>query len=852
MAATRIVGSRGARPLQGRWALAAVPPGHARCPTDLDNLEVDWLACDGPMTAAAALRAAGQWDAERARNFDADDWWYRCRFTLSDDNSPIRIRFQGLATIVDVWLNGTRILHSTSMFVAHTVDVGRLTGHEHELLLRFHALEPLLSPLSVGRPRPKWRTALVARQQLRHVRTALLGRTATWWPPVAPVGPWRPVLIEPASPLNLERTDLRTELDGDDGIVRVAVTARQTIPARIDGVLRVGTSTAAVSCEPRPDGRIALLATLRIQNVERWWPHTHGPQPLYSVDLSIDVGGDVVNLDLGRTGFRTLEVQRGPDGKGFGLAINSTPIFCRGVCWTPLDIARLGAETADYRTALEQLRDAGMNIVRVSGTMVYETDDFHDLCDELGLLLWQDFMFANMDYPTLEDHGAFARDVAVEVEQRLEALQGRPSLVVCCGNSEVEQQAAMMGVPRAQWTHSLFTDVLPALVASLAPDVAWVPSTPTGGAFPFQADEGVSHYYGVGAYRRGLDDVRRAGVRFASECLAFANFPEESSLSGLDGDGLATRDQQLSSLRVPRDAGADWDFAEIRDHYVSQLFGIDPAQLRELDPARYRVLGRVAVGEVMLQTFAEWRRPGSPCRGGLVWFARDFAPEAGWGIVDSSGRAKSAYWFLKRALAPIALFAVDEGLNGLGLYAINDTPDRLDAELTVALFREGCPFGAPVATRLTIPARSARSVRADRLFDVFHDLTNAYRFGARGHDVVAASLLDAASGDSVATAHYFPHGLPSARDGRLQLVARAEPIAGGYAVLVEADRFAHAVAVEADGFVPDDNYLHLEPRRPRRVVLRPDRPGRVLSGSVSALNGVGSVPIVCVERADVH
>jgi beta-mannosidase len=117
---------------------------------------------------------------------------------------------------------------------------------------------------------------------------------------------------------------------------------------------------------------------------------------------------------------------------------------------------------------------------------------------------------------------------------------------------------------------------------------------------------------------------------------------------------------------------------------------------------------------------------------------------------------------------------------------------------------------------------------------------------------VAASLLDAASGDSVATAHYFPHGLPSARDGRLQLVARAEPIAGGYAVLVEADRFAHAVAVEADGFVPDDNYLHLEPRRPRRVVLRPDRPGRVLSGSVSALNGVGSVPIVCVERADVH
>ncbi len=362
MTATRIVGSGAARPLQGRWAVAAVTPGLARCPSDLQTLDLDWLTCDGPMTAAAALRAAGQWDVEHPRNFDADDWWYRCFFTLSEKDGPIRLRFQGLATIADVWLNGTPILHSTSMFVAHTVDVGHLAGDEHELQLRFHALEPLLSD---GRPRPKWRTALVARQQLRHVRTTLLGRTATWWPPVAPVGPWRPVLIEPAAPVRVEHTDLRTEIDGDDGIVQVALTARQMDPAAGAGLLRVGNITAPISCEPRPDGSSALRATVRIPRVERWWPHTHGPQPLYPVGLSIDVGGDVVNLDLGRTGFRTLEVQRGPDGKGFGLAINSTPIFCRGVCWTPLDIARLGAETADYRTALEQLRDAGMNIVRV-------------------------------------------------------------------------------------------------------------------------------------------------------------------------------------------------------------------------------------------------------------------------------------------------------------------------------------------------------------------------------------------------------------------------------------------------------------------------------------------------------
>jgi beta-mannosidase len=832
--------------LQGRWVVAAVTPGRACCPSDLDALDLDWLACEGPMTAAAALRAAGQWDADRPRDVAADDWWYRCRFTLSVGDAPIRLRFQGLATIADVWLNGTPILHSTSMFVAHTVAVDHLDGHEHELQLRFHALAPLLS---VRRPRPQWRSALVARQQLRHFRTTLLGRTSTWWPAVAPVGPWRPVLVEPASPLRVEHTDLRTELRGDEGIVRVELAACETGAAPVDGVLRVGRFAAPISCEPRPDGTIALLATVRIPHPERWWPHTHGPQPLYPVELSIKVGGEEVNLDLGRTGFRTLEVQRGSDGKGFGLAINHAPVFCRGVCWTPLDIAGLGGNRADYRTALDQLRDAGMNIIRVPGSMVYETDDFHDLCDELGILLWQDFMFANMDYPLGGDNQAFSRDVSLEVRQRLAALQGRPSFAVCCGNSEVEQQAAMMGVPRGQWTQSFFTDVLPALVASLTPGVAWVPSTPTGGVYPFQPDEGVSHYYGVGAYRRALHDARRAGVRFASECLAFANLPDDSCLDGHDGDSRARWNDQPPSLRVPRDAGAEWDFAQVRDHYVALLFGVDPPTLLHDDPERYRVLGRVAVGEVMLQTFAEWRRPGSSCRGGLVWFARDFSPQAGWGIVDSSGRAKSAYWFLKRALAPLALVAVDEGLNGLGLHAINDTPDRLEAELRVALYREGCPFGGPAATRLTIPARSARTVSAGGLFDRFHDMTNAHRFGPRGHDVVAASLVDPASGDVVAAAYYYPYGLSSVRDSRLQLAARAEPIVGGYALVLEADRFAHAVVVEADGFVPDDNYLNLEPRQPRRLVLRADG-RRVLAGRISALNGVGSVPIVCGEPRD--
>ena len=144
---------------------------------------------------------------------------------------------------------------------------------------------------------------------------------------------------------------------------------------------------------------------------------------------------------------------------------------------------------------------------------------------------------------------------------------------------------------------------------------------------------------------------------------------------------------------MPRDAGAGWDFEDVRDHYVERLFGVAPAELRARDPERYLALGRVATGEAMLRTFAEWRRPGSSCRGGLVWFARDLWPGAGWGVIDSTGRPKAAYWYLKRALAPVALLTADEGLNGLWFHAVNDTIEPIEADLRIARYRDGADAG---------------------------------------------------------------------------------------------------------------------------------------------------------------
>src|SRR4029453_9745194 len=143
MSTARTTGSRTTRPLDGVWEIGAAAPGRAQTPADLEGLALDWIACSGPMPAAAALRAAGLWDLDRPRDFDAEDWWYRCRFSASDAHSHSRLRLARLATVVDVWLNGTHILRSESMFVANVVDVSGILRNDNELVLRFHALGPL-------------------------------------------------------------------------------------------------------------------------------------------------------------------------------------------------------------------------------------------------------------------------------------------------------------------------------------------------------------------------------------------------------------------------------------------------------------------------------------------------------------------------------------------------------------------------------------------------------------------------------------------------------------------------------------------------------------------------------------
>jgi beta-mannosidase len=721
--------------------------------------------------------------------------------------------------------------------VAHERDVTSLVHPgANDLVLRFRALDTLLA---ARRPRPRWRTPMIENQQLRWFRTTLLGRTPGWSPPAPPVGPWRSVRLVQREAVDVADVTLRSSLDGGSGLVEAACVTRRLGPGEVRGArLQLSgpgpASEVALSPEAAEGpGATRWHGTVRVPDAELWWPHTHGAQPLYDARLRLDPGGAECVVDLGRVGFRTVALST-TDG-GFGLSVNGVPVFCRGACWTPLDVASLTATPEAYREALLAVRDAGMNMIRVGGTMVYEADDFHDLCDELGIFVWQDFMFANMDYP--DQDPAFLAAVEEESRQVLSRLQARPSLAVFCGNSEGEMQAAFWGAPRTLWSSALFTERLPALSESLCPDVPYWPSSASGGGFPNQVNTGTASYYGVGAYLRPLEDARRSEVRFASECLAFANVPGTDTLAEIAPGRMARVHDPLWKARVPRDLGAGWDFDDVRDHYLRALFGVDPPALRYGDHDRYLALSRIVTGEVMAAAFGEWRRSRSACRGALVWFLRDLWAGAGWGVLDASGRPKAAYDYLRRSLQPVAVFLSDEGLNGLALHVVNERPSPLVADLRLDFFRRGEKRVGGGSTAVSVPAHGALELAAAPLLEGFVDVTYAHRFGPPACDLAVATLL--AAGDAppavLGQAFHFPLGRPSTQEADIGLEARARPTSdGGWDLLVRTRRFAQAVAIDADEHLPSDNHFHLAPESERVLALRgPAKPPR---GTATALN----------------
>jgi beta-mannosidase len=920
-------------------------PGGARTPDDVvATATLGPLPLTIPSTIAAACTNAGVWSMENPTfALDEFDWWVQiplrshsiqhAEVRTSALESSVMLRAEGLATLSEVWWNNELLSSANSMFVPSSValpvsPVSKLNdflplraaaasdetlADDSPLWLCFRSVSEHLQLTANRRDRPAWKSRLVDHQGLRRVRTSLLGRMPGWSPPVPAIGPYRPLHLSAVTDVgdcaNLGNLSILSTVTPSPtlrhtGTIAVSVQAPQNSASATVRVHQPVLSTPGIPladdsssespslpevlaesfavCERTPASTsLTLSATVVLENVALWWPHTHGEPWLYPVSIAVkDSDGKEAVHQLASIGFRTIAVDRNtdrntvgsangsPDLNGFGIVINHEPVYARGACWTPVDIVSLNPSADLLDDTLDTMVASGMNMIRVGGTMTYETDRFHQRCDELGIMVWQDFMFANLDIPL--DNEVLLNDIRTEVSHHAQRLGRHPSTVVVCGGSEVDQQASMMGIGAEQFASGLARSVVAPLCAQIIPSIPFVVSSPsappannssepmpTGTPLPFHVDSGVGHYYGVGAYLRGFHDVRASNVRFAAECLAFANVPENSTLDALFSHrqaGSVAPHQPLWKQRVPRDNGAGWDFDDVRDHYLVELFGLDPMRLRYADLERWLDLSRITSSEVLDTVASEWRRAGSTCNGSLVWFLRDLWAGAGWGLIDALGRAKPALAGLARRWQPIALALTDEGVNGLDAHMVNETAQPLSGTLEAVIVRDGVTVVERAGRVLTVAPRSTQRVRVDELFDGFRDLTWAYRFGPAVGELVRVRFQSDTTlsfDPIVCDAHHWIGGRSHAMEAGIGLTAHGEAISGSdnFRLTIGSERTAFGVYLDGDEVRSSDNWFHLAPGDQRVLTVHRPRCATIPTHSSSPDGTIGQTFPKIVVRA---
>lgn len=791
--------------LDDGWSLVMSEPGaHAR-PSELPA-DLQTVAAPVPGTVAAALEEAGRFDRTHPEPLIDKDIWYR-RSLAGEAPGPAILRFAGLATIAEIFLDDRLILSCESMFESHEVVVD-LCGEE-TLSICFRALKPHLEKTG---PRARWRPRLMNNQGLRLARTTALGFMPGWAPEIHAVGPWRPITLIRPSTLVLSDLSVSAGL-AEDGAgllcVRFGSKADMAIARLVCGPEETGFTRDGESWE----------ALLRMPDIEPWWPHTHGRPSLYDVTLRI---GEA-DYPLARTGFRSVAVDRGVNGDDFTVLVNGQRIFCRGAVWTSADMAALPGDRHSYKPWLCLAKEAGMNMIRLPGIGVYESADFFTLCDELGLMVWQDFMFANFDYPV--SNADFMIHVKSEIDDVLAMTQASPSLAVLCGGSEVYQQAAMLGLPKRIWKSELFEETLPAVVAEQRPELPYVANSPSGGQLPFYPNAGVAHYYGVGAYKRPLEDARSANIRFAAECLAFSNLAWNETLSA-------------GKAGIPRDVGADWDFEDVRDHYLALLYDVEPRELRRTDLERYLTLSRAVTAEVMEATFAEWRRPGSTCDGALVFTLQDVMAGPGWGVLDVKCNPKPAWHALQRAFRPIQILLADEGTNGLDVHLLNETEEALAVRVELTCLRDGRVPVVSGKRDLTLAARGSTSMASVEIFGAFFDTNYAYHFGPPSHDVTVARLVRTQDEAILGEAFHFPLGRAQAMH-QATIGVELRQSEGQTWLELSTDVLAQSVSIDCEGYRPTENGFHLAPGQRKSVVLHAQAGAPAVPlGSIRSLGGL--------------
>ena len=603
-------------------------------------------------------------------------------------------------------------------------------------------------------------------------------------------------------------------------VVTVDVPVEQWAPGDLEVVVRLHGHGTSVETATRP-GR---AVTLTVDDPELWWPAGAGRQPLYTVEVALRDGDDVLDSWSTRVGLRRIELDRSPDpdevgAERFTFVVNGRRIFAKGANWVP-DHLLTGSSTPERADGLlTALADAHANMVRVWGGGRYEPDAFYDRCDELGLLVWQDFMLACARYP--DDDAEFVREVGLEAVHQVRRLRSHACLALWCGSNEVDwlEDLVVGLVPGVPFPGSrVVHDVLASAVGAEDPDTAWWPCSPYGGDQLNSDRAGDRHNWTTW---HGLTDSP-TGVPLPWKDGAFVldGSPPAVGFHHLDAD----RSRFLSEfgahaapvLRTLRQFLGEGDLDPHGPELRFRNRNGDPDRIHTFlqahtgaarDVRSFVDLSMWCQAETLTRGIETSRRRKWSCSGVLFWQWNDAWPAVSWSVIDVLGRPKAGYFAVKRAFAPVIVTAHEDG-DRYTVTVVNDTADAVEDTITWELASLDGRVHERGERTVTVPPGSAVAVGS----------VQAPRGADRSRTVLWMSSLRGLVPDNRRLfADLRDLDLPQAR-----VDVRWEPVPGGVRGTVTADALALAVHVEhpSSDLTAGDDWFDLFPGRPRTVTFR--------------------------------
>ena len=763
---------------------------------------------------------------EKVQWVEKEDWQYKTTFTLTKEQLQRQaaiLNFEGLDTYADIYLNGSLLERTDNMFVGYELPVKDvLREGENRLQIYFH------SPIKVGLP--QWETdgfEYPADNDHSKTRVSIYSRKAPysygwdWGIRLATSGIWRPVTLELYDAARIEDYFVhQEEISKDVAKVNNVLEVKSigTAPQQAEVVLTYSykdgikvTEQKSVTLQP---GCNKVSMPIEVANPHLWMPNGWGEAALYDFEIAIKVDGKVVSSEKKRVGLRTIKVvmEDDKDGKSFYFVVNGQPMFAKGSNMIPDDALLPNITNERYYQLVKDAKDANHNMIRVWGGGIYEDDRLYDAADEMGILIWQDFIFACTTYPS---DPTFLRRVAEEAEYNIKRLRSHASLAMWCGNNEIYEGMRYWGWNKkyenpAIWEemkegyNKLFHQLLPSIVKELDADRFYMHGSPYEANWgrPHSWKIADSHNWGTWYGQKPFESLDTEIPRFMSE-YGFQAFPEMKT---------------IATFAEPKDYALESDVmnahqkATIGNALIKKTMALYYDVPEDFEELVYK--GLVLQGFGIRHGIEAHRRNRPYCMGTLYWQLNDSWPVVSWSSIDYYGNWKAMHYQGKRAFAPVLLNAFKEG-DDLCIYTLSDElKDYQNATLQLKVM----DFNGKVLSKKVVKGEVTANSSV-----VFHKETYNGLATSPTNTFLLMTLKDQKGKVLSEEIYYFNYPkdqeLPEAK-----VSCKVKTMDGKCEVTLSAKQLARDIFVEIpiQGAKFTDNFFDLLPGQTKKIVITSD------------------------------